>query len=89
MPPEVRHRGRNLETAEIGPLEADAVVGRRRLQRQRDLVAGMKSDSGAGDRSAKGSLSVHDLSDGGWESHSELSKAPCHASDGRSICSCK
>ena len=74
---EVRDGRRNLEAAEIGPLETDAVVGRSRLQRQRDLVAGMKSDSGAGDGSAKGSLRVHDLSDGGWESHSELSKASC------------
>ena len=45
---EMRDRRRNLEAAEVGPLEADAVVGRRRLQRQRDLVAGMKTDSGAG-----------------------------------------
>jgi hypothetical protein len=36
----------------------------------------MKTNSGAGDRSPECTLSVHDLSDGGWESHFELSKAP-------------
>ena len=73
---EMRDGGRNLEAAEVGTLKPDAVVGRSRLQRQRDLVAGMKTDSGAGDGSAKGTLSVHDLSDSGWESHFQLSKGP-------------
>ena len=45
---EMRHGRRDLEPSEVGPLEADAVVGRGRLERQGDLVAGMKSDSGAG-----------------------------------------
>ena len=58
----MRHRRRNLEAAQVGTLETDAVVGRRRLERQRDLVAGMQTDSGAGDGSSKCSLSVHDLS---------------------------
>ena len=77
MPPEMRHRRGNLETAEIRPLETDAVIGRSRLQRQRDLVAGMKSDSGAGHRSTKGSLSVHDLSDGALGQPLRAQQTPC------------
>ena len=45
---EMGHGGRNLQTAKVAALEADAVISRRRLQRQRDFVAGMESDSGAG-----------------------------------------
>ena len=70
---EVRDGRGNLEAAEVRALEPDAVVGRRGLQRQRDLVAGMKSDSGAGDWTTEGSLRIHDLY-WGWDSRSELSK---------------
>ena len=78
---QMRDRRRNLEAAQVGALEADAVVGRRRLERQRDLVAGMKADSGAGDGSTKGALRVHDLSVELGEPLLELSKAVCHAAE--------
>ena len=78
---QVRDGGRNLEPAKIASLEPDAVVGRRRLQRQGDLVAGMKSDSGAGDRSAKGALSAHDLFTAAGKAASELSKGPATESN--------
>jgi hypothetical protein len=74
-PPEMRDRRRDLEAAEIRTLEPDPEVRRRRLERQGDFVAGMKSDSGARNRTTKSSLSAHDLSDGTWESRIELSKA--------------
>ena len=44
---------------EVGAPETDAEVGRRRLERERDLVAGVKADSGAGDRATKCALCVH------------------------------
>ena len=56
---QVVHRGRHLEVAEIGPAETDAEVGGRRLQRKRDLVAGVKTDSDAGDVATKCALCVH------------------------------
>jgi hypothetical protein len=57
----VRHGGRNLEPVEVRSLKTDAVIGWSGLQRQRDFVAGMKADSGAGNWSAKGALRGHDL----------------------------
>ena len=54
----------HFEAPEVGSLEPDAMVCRSRLERQGDLVTGMKTDSGAGDGSAEGALRVHDLSDG-------------------------
>jgi hypothetical protein len=71
----MRDRRRDFEPPEVGTLEPDAEVRGRRLERQRDFVAGMKPDSGARHRTTKSSLSVHDLSDGTWESRIELSKA--------------
>ena len=73
---EVRHVRGNLEAAEVGALEANAVVGRRRLERKRDLLAGMKTDPGAIDRSAKGALSRHHVA----LSRSSLSKRAANAS---------
>ena len=60
-PAQMRNGCGNLQTAQVAALKADAVISRRRFQRQRDFVAGMKSDSGAGDVTTKGALSVHDL----------------------------
>jgi hypothetical protein len=71
---EVRNGGGDLETPEVGSLEPDAVVCRSRLERQGDLVTGMKTDSSAGDGSAESALRVHDLSDRTGENPSELSK---------------
>jgi hypothetical protein len=66
--------GRRESRARRGPsAETDAVVGRRGLQRQRDLVAGMQADSGTGDGTAESALRIHDLY-WGWVSHFELSK---------------
>ena len=65
----MRDGGRNLQAAKVAALEADPVVSRRRLERQGDLVAGMKADSGAGDGSTESSLRVHVLSGGTSESH--------------------
>src|SRR5213076_461643 len=50
------HRCRHFQAAEVRALEADAVVRRCRLERKSDLVAGMKSDSGAGHGTTKSSL---------------------------------
>jgi hypothetical protein len=69
------HRG-DFQTAEIGALKADAGISRRRLQRQGYFVAGMKTDSGAGDGSTKGTLGAHDLSVDRWEGRPDLSKPP-------------
>ena len=82
----MRDRGRNLEAPKVGALKPDAVVGGRRLERQGDLVAGMKTDSGAGDGSAEGALRVHDLSDRTGESLSELSKRSASNSQIRHRC---
>ena len=82
---EVRDGRRDFKSAKIAALKADAVVGRGRLERQSDLVPGMKTDSGAGDGSTEGALSVHVLSDGKGLSHSgffsifHLSKASATA----------
>ena len=53
------HRRRHLVVAQVGPAEPDAEVGRRRLQRKVDLVAGVKTDSDAGNLAAKRALCVH------------------------------
>ena len=47
------------QTAQVGPPEADAEVGRRGLQREVDLVAGMETDSDTRNLAAKGTLCVH------------------------------
>ena len=41
---------RNLDAAEVGAAEANAVVGGSGLERERDLLAGMKTDPGAVDQ---------------------------------------
>ena len=61
-PAEMSDRRGNFESAKIAALKPDAVVGRRGLQRQGDLVAGMKTNSGAGDGASQCALSVHSLS---------------------------
>ena len=50
---DVLDRRRHFEAAEVGAPEADAGIGGSRLEGKRDLVAGVKADSGAGDGSAK------------------------------------
>src|SRR5688572_4883473 len=60
-PSQMRDRRWDLN-AQICSMETDAVIGRSRLQRECDLVTGMKSDPGAGDVAAKCALSVHSLS---------------------------
>ncbi len=52
----VRHVRGNLDAAEVDAAETNAVIGRRGLERERDFLAGMKADSGAGNGSAKGAL---------------------------------
>ena len=59
MPARLCTRRRHLEVAEIGAAETDAEIGRRGLQRERDLVAGVKTDSDAGDVTTKCPLCVH------------------------------
>ena len=56
---QVVHGRRHFVVAEIGPAEPDAEVGRRGLQRKVDLVAGVKTDSDAGNLTAKCALCVH------------------------------
>src|SRR4029079_8057390 len=58
----MRDRCRHFQPAEVGALETDAEVGRRGLERKRDLVAGMKTYSGTGDGATKSALGDHDLS---------------------------
>jgi hypothetical protein len=58
-PPEMRDGRRNFQTAQIGTLEPDPVVDGRGLQREGDLVAGMKTDSGAGHGTTKSTLRLH------------------------------
>ena len=48
-PGEMFDGGWNLHATQIGPAEADAEVRRGGLQRQRDLIAGMQTNPGAGD----------------------------------------
>ena len=59
MPARLLHRGGHFEIAQIGPAEADAEVGGGWLEREIDLVAGMETDSDAGDRTTKRTLCVH------------------------------
>ena len=59
MPARCVHRRRHFEIAQIGAAETDAEIGRRRLQRKRDLVAGVQTDSDAGNVAAKSALCVH------------------------------
>src|SRR6185503_2612506 len=51
----------DFKAAEIGTSETDAEVGRSGLEGKRDLLARMKTDPGAGDRSTKCPLCVHQL----------------------------
>ena len=82
---EVRDGRGDFEPPEVGALEPDPEIGRRWLERQRDLVAGMKTDSGAGHWTTKSALRVHDLTMGRWESRIWLSKrvasGSCHRPD--------
>ncbi len=55
-PAEVRDVRRNLDAAEVGALEANSVIGGSGLEGQRDLLPGMKTDSGAVTDSTKGAL---------------------------------
>ena len=73
---EVRDGCRNLETAEVATLKADAVVCGSRFQRKSDFVARMEADASTGYRPAECTLRVHDLSSRVWESSMKLSKAP-------------
>ena len=56
---EVLHVGRHFVVAEVGAPEPDAEINRCGLQRQVDLVAGMKADANARNRAAKRPLCVH------------------------------
>ena len=58
-PGQVLHGRRHLVVAEVGPAEPDAEIGRRRLQRKVDLVAGVKTDSDTGNLATKCALCVH------------------------------
>src|SRR5215211_960786 len=75
----VRDGRGDFKSAKVAALEPDAIVRRGRFEGQRDLVAGMKTDSGAGYGSTEGALRVHDLSDGKEESFFHLSKASATA----------
>ena len=59
MPARLLHGRRHFVIAQIGPAEADAEIGRRGLQREVDLVAGVKTDSDAGNLTTKCALCVH------------------------------
>jgi hypothetical protein len=63
----------NLDPAQIGAAEPDAEVGRGRLERELDLLTGVKTDAGTGNRSAKCPLCFHSASARIW-SHSAASK---------------
>ena len=56
---QVVHRRRHLVIAQIGPAETDAEIGGGRLEREIDLVAGVKTDSDAGNLATKCALCVH------------------------------
>jgi hypothetical protein len=51
--------GWNLSASQVRTLESDAVVGRRRFEKDFDPLAGMQAYSGAMNGSPKGSLSRH------------------------------
>ena len=59
MPGQVLDRGRHLVAAEVGPAESDTEIRQSRFQGEVDLVAGVKSDSDAGDLTANCALCVH------------------------------
>jgi hypothetical protein len=71
--------GRDLQTVKVATLEPDAVICRRRLQAERDFVAGMKTNSGARDRATKSTL--HDLSLGLGEPL-RAQQSTCHGKRG-------
>ena len=56
---QVVHRRGHLVVAEIGPAKPDAEVGRRRLECEIDFVAGVKTDSDAGNLTTNCPLCVH------------------------------
>ena len=56
---DVADRGRHFQAAEIGPAETDTGISGSWLEGERDLVARMKTDSCAGNRSSKRPLCVH------------------------------
>ena len=49
---QVVDRGRHLEVTDVGTAKSDAEVDARRLQRQGDFIAGVKTDSDTRDRTA-------------------------------------
>jgi hypothetical protein len=51
--------GGNFDTAKVGTPETDTEIGRRGLEGKSHLLARMETDSGAGDRSTKCPLCVH------------------------------
>ena len=59
MPARCVHRGRHFVIAQIGTAEPDAEIRRRGLERKVDLVAGVKTDSDAGNLATKCTLCVH------------------------------
>src|SRR5262245_22966605 len=58
-PGEVLHGGWDLMVAEVAPAEPNPESRRRRLERELNLVAGVKTNSNTGDGTAEGSLYVH------------------------------
>ena len=76
---DVRDRGGDFETTQVGALEPDTVVSRRGLEGERDLVAGMKANTGARDGTTKGSLRLHGPLYWGLGSRSWLSKPAASA----------
>ena len=56
---EVVHRRRHFVIAQIGAAETDAEIRGRGLEREIDLIAGVKPDSDAGNVTTKRTLYVH------------------------------
>ena len=56
---QVVHRRRHFVVPHVGPAEPDAEIGGRGLEREVDLVAGMKTDSDTGNLATKRTLCVH------------------------------
>jgi hypothetical protein len=56
---QIRDVSGDLDTAEIGTLEPDSVVSWSRLEGNGNFLAGMKTDPGAMNHSAKSALSRH------------------------------
>ena len=56
---QVLHRRRHLEVTDVRAPEPDAEIGSRWLQRKRDFIAGVKTDSDARDGTAECPLDIH------------------------------